>query len=192
MSRTAGLILALAAGACGGTPEEGPFASLPIRVVTVPSRTVLALSRQGPYRAMEPEIDRFIDHLEERGIPPEGDLMAAFYDDPSRIPPGETRYEIRIPVAAGTRADPPFEVREVPETTTAAVTLVGAYGKIAERYGEIYDWIQANGYEPAGPLTEVYLLHRGAGVPPSEYRTEVHVPVRAAAVGGSGTDSLAE
>jgi AraC family transcriptional regulator len=179
VTRIPALLLLVALGACAGSPEA-PRSRLPIRVVTIPSRTVLALPHQGPYREMEPVVDRYVDYLEAQGIPPEGDLMAAFFDDPGKVPEAETRYEIRIPVAAGTKAEAPFLVKELPQSTTTAVTLRGDYAKIAKRYGEIYDWIDENGYEPAGPLIEVYLIHRGAGVPPSEYRTEVHVPVRVA------------
>lgn len=154
---------------------EGP--ALPVTIQTLPSQTVLTLAHTGPYEGMEETIDRLFSFMEQQGIQPTGELMGAFYDDPMNTPAEECRYEVRIPVAPGTAADAPFEVKTVPPTQTAGVTLVGSYEKISEEYGKLYTWIREHGYRPAGPLLEVYLVHPGSGVAPSEYETEVHVPI---------------
>ena len=39
-------------------------------------------------------------------------------------------------------------------------------------------WIEANGYQIAGPSREIYFTDPNSGVPPSEYVTEVQFPVR--------------
>ncbi len=115
-----------------------------------------------------------------KGIPPEGDLMGIFHDDPATTPPSETRYEIWLPVAPGTKVEPPFAVKKVPAVTVAAVGLDGPYEVIARRYPDLYRWIRENGWVPAGPLMEVYLVHAGSGLPPERYRTDVMVPVEPA------------
>ncbi len=57
------------------------------------------------------------------------------------------------------------------------MVLIGPYESISERYVEIMTWIDENGYVPAGPLLEIYLVHRGSGVDPRFFETEVHIPV---------------
>ena len=41
-------------------------------------------------------------------------------------------------------------------------------------------WIEANGYQVAGPSREIYFTDPSTGVPPSEYVTEVQFPVEKA------------
>ena len=179
-----GIVLALTlvtlSSCAGNRPEAAPEPGrqpLPIRVVPFPGQTLLTRSCTGPYGEIDEKIKEFIDFIGAEGIETTGDLGGAFYDDPAVTRPEETRYEIRIPVASGTIVPAPYEVQVTPPMTTAAVLLIGDYEGIATLYPDIYEWIGNNGYEPAGPLMEIYLVHPGSGVPPEEYETEVHVPV---------------
>jgi effector-binding domain-containing protein len=165
---------------CAGSPEPPPEvakAQLPIRVVHFPEQTLLIRAHTGPFAEISTSIDEFLNYLGTTGIEPTGDLGGAFFDDPATTPPEETRYEIRIPVVAGTAAEEPYEVRTTEAMKTAAVLLVGSYERISKMYPAVYAWVEANGYVPAGPLMEIYLVHPGSGVTPGEYQTEVHIPV---------------
>ncbi len=174
------LTILMSLSCAGNRPEPAPDAPkdpLPIRVVDFPGQTLLVLACTGPFAGMDDKITEFIDFIGERGIETTGDLGGAFFDNPAETPPGETRYEIRIPVAPGTVVAPPYRVMVTEPMTTAAVLLIGDYESIATRYPDIYRWIEENGYVPAGPLMEVYLEHAGSGATAAEYQTEVHVPV---------------
>ncbi len=162
------------AGSVDPVPEHDP---LPVRVVQFPGQTILTRAYTGSFSEIGGRITEFIAFLVEEKIEVTGDLGAAFYDDPATTPPEETRYEIRIPVAPETVVVAPWEIKRMDPMDTAAVLLIGSYETIAGRYPEIYTWIDENGYVPAGPLMEVYLVHPGSDVPPEQYETEVHVPV---------------
>ncbi len=182
-----GLVVALLAlsvvfvAACAGSPDPVPEPEqdpLPIRVVQFPGQTILTRAYTGPFSEIGSRITDFIAFLVEENIEVTGDLGAALFDDPATTPPEETRYEIRIPVAPETVVVAPYEIKVMDPVDTAAVLLIGSYESIAGRYEEIYTWIDENGYVPDGPLMEVYLLHPGSDVPPEQFETEVHVPVR--------------
>ena len=184
------LIVALVAS-CAGSPEPAPEAAkaqLPIRVVHFPQQTLLIRAHTGPFAEIGAKIKEFLNYLGTTGIEPTGDLGGAFFDDPNTTPPEETRYEIRIPVVAGTAAEEPYEVRTTEAMKTAAVLLVGSYERISKMYPNLYAWVEANGYVPAGPLMEIYLVHPGSGVTPGEYQTEVHIPVVEASMSDDHTE----
>lgn len=161
----------------GNKAPESPVDPLPIRVVELPAATHIVRAHVGAYEEMGDNFGAFIAFLDGNGIVPQGDLMGVYLDDPSKAPHGQCRYEIRMPVLPGTQVQAPYEIRLMPRTTTAAVVLLGDYPGIARRYGEIYEWISANGWQVAGPMMEVYLVHPGSGVSPDQYETEVHIPV---------------
>ena len=165
--------------ACAGSPDPVPpeHDPLPIRVVQFPGQTILTRAYTGSFSEIGDRITEFIAFLVEQNIEVTGDLGAAFFDDPATTPPEETRYEIRIPVAPETAVAAPFEIKVMEPLNTAAVLLIGSYESISDRYSEIYTWVDENGYVPAGPLMEIYLVHPGSDVPPEQYETEVHVPV---------------
>jgi effector-binding domain-containing protein len=52
----------------------------------------------------------------------------------------------------------------------------GEYSKLHEAYGHIMQWMDANGYQPAGPCREVY-LNSPDETPPAELLTEIQFPV---------------
>ena len=82
------------------------------------------------------------------------------------------RLIIRPLVPEDFEAEPPFKVKELPPQKVVFAVLKGPYDQIAEEYDRIMAWIQENGYEIVGPVTEIY-LKGGQGVPESEFLTEV-------------------
>lgn len=169
---------------CGSGPEtpDTPKSDFPAAVFEYPSMTVLALAETGPYAEFETTLDRVGQYLQEKGIRPDGELMGVFFDDPATIPPDKTTYEIRVPVAPGTEVDPPYVVLETEGGLHATVRLIGPYDNIRAHIPKLYEWIAENEYEPAGAMWEIYIVHPGSGVPPEEYDTEIHVPVRPAGI----------
>ena len=59
----------------------------------------------------------------------------------------------------------------------AAYTYVGPYEKVGEAYGKVFAFIEAQGYEPSGPIMEKYLDMDPMSVKPEALRTEINVPV---------------
>ena len=106
----------------------------------------------------------------------EGHGMALFHDTDYR--------EQNVDVEAGVctkqqmRVAEPLTCRQLPATTVASVVHHGAFNRVAEAYGDLLRWIEANGYGPCGPTREIF-LHVETPVSRDDERnvTEIQVPV---------------
>jgi effector-binding domain-containing protein len=86
--------------------------------------------------------------------------------------------EVAFPVAANVPAKGEFKCYDLPGYNHMATTIhKGSYDSVSGAYNALMRWIEANGYQIAGPCREIYFTDPSSGVPPSEYVTEVQVPV---------------
>ena len=66
----------------------------------------------------------------------------------------------------------------LPEVTVASCTFKGGYHLINEVYAAIAAWLDANGYESAGPMFNIYHVSPHETRNPDEFVTEVCYPVK--------------
>ena len=68
--------------------------------------------------------------------------------------------------------------RTLPEVTVASCTYQGSYTLIVDVYAAVIAWMEANGYEPAGPMFNIYHVSPHETQDPDEFVTEVCYPVK--------------
>ena len=68
--------------------------------------------------------------------------------------------------------------RTLPEVRVASCTYQGGYTQIAEVYAAVIAWMEANGYEPAAPMFNIYHVSPHETQNPDEFVTEICYPVR--------------
>ena len=68
--------------------------------------------------------------------------------------------------------------RTLPEVTVASCTYQGSYTLITEVYAAVVAWLEANGYEPAGPMFNIYHVSPHETQNPDEFVTEICYPVK--------------
>ena len=68
--------------------------------------------------------------------------------------------------------------RTLPEVTVASCTYRGSYTQIVDVYAAVVSWIEANGYEPAGPMFNIYHVSPHETQNPDEFVTEICYPVK--------------
>ena len=68
--------------------------------------------------------------------------------------------------------------RTLPAETVASCTYKGSYTLITEVYAAVISWMEANGYEPAGPMFNIYHVSPHETQNPDEFVTEVCYPVK--------------
>lgn len=86
--------------------------------------------------------------------------------------------EVAFPVAVNVPAKGEFKCYDLSGYDHVATTIhKGSYDTIPSAYNALMRWIEANGYQVAGPSREIYFTDPSTGVPPSEYVTEVQFPV---------------
>ena len=68
--------------------------------------------------------------------------------------------------------------RTLPEVTAACCTYQGSYTRITDVYAAVVAWIEENGYEPAGPMFNIYHVSPHETQNPDEFVTEICYPVK--------------
>lgn len=68
--------------------------------------------------------------------------------------------------------------KTLPEVTVASCTFKGGYHLITEVYAAVVAWLDANGYESAGPMFNIYHVSPHETKNPDEFVTEVCYPVK--------------
>lgn len=64
------------------------------------------------------------------------------------------------------------------EVTVASCTYQGSYDKIVDVYAAVIAWMEANGYEPAGPMFNIYHVSPHETQDPDQFVTEICYPVK--------------
>ncbi|MET0134720.1 MAG: GyrI-like domain-containing protein [Kibdelosporangium sp.] len=105
------------------------------------------------------------------GGPPEVTYLTEF--DPDSDAPAEI--EVDLPVIG------PVEgisgARQRTACVMARTVHRGPYDQLGRAHEALAGWVAANGYQVTGPPTEVYLLGPDKNRDPSEYLTEIALPV---------------
>ena len=68
--------------------------------------------------------------------------------------------------------------RTLPEETVASCIYQGSYTQITDVYAAVVAWMEANGYEPAGPMFNIYHVSPHETQNPDEFVTEICYPVK--------------
>jgi DNA gyrase inhibitor GyrI len=140
----------------------------------------------GSYGGYSFALEDMFDDLAADAVAPVGPPFGVYYDDPAFTPEDELEWLVGIPVEEGVAAPAGYETQWLEGGTVVKTTL---YGEVdfenTTVYDEIYEYIVANGYMPAGPMVEVYRWD--SDIDPEDYETDIIVFVeKAGAVGGPG------
>ncbi len=180
------LVLFAALVGCGGQkPAEQAKPAEPVftaQVTMVDSMVVASIAKVGPYSDAGKALSELMAWMEKGKITPAGGPFAVYLDDPTKVKPESTRYEVCFPVPAGTKSDKKagIVVKKVAPLELAVTEYTGPYDKIGATYAKLMQWVGENKYEVAGPMYEFY-LNDPAKTPPESLKTRVGILVKAAA-----------
>jgi effector-binding domain-containing protein len=109
-----------------------------------------------------------------------GPGFTVFLGPPSEFDPSSALFEVCMPVAPTTKGDAKVRVKKLPAMTVAAAQVKGPYSQIPAHYTEMLAWLDAEGWDVAGPPREVYLKRPDAAGKgdPNEFVTEIQFPVK--------------
>ena len=68
--------------------------------------------------------------------------------------------------------------RTLPAVTVASCTYQGNYTRITDVYAAVIGWMEANGYEPDGPMFNIYHVSPQETQDPDKFVTEICYPVK--------------
>jgi DNA-binding transcriptional MerR regulator len=83
--------------------------------------------------------------------------------------------EALVPIDRSSKGTAQVKVYELPSTQVAAVVHQGNFEDFQQGHAAILEWIDANGYQIAGPYREIYIKHEKGDL--SESTTEVQFQV---------------
>jgi len=161
------LLGALAVSAAAQTPATPaqpatPAPAFDVQVITTPAVHAVMLPMKGSYLQHQAAFERLGAFLSGRGVNPTGPIFGRYFSDPS-VGEANLVWEVGIPVPAGTTAEAPFEVKDIPATLVAVHTHQGALEELGTAWGSMIQWVMTNGYQPVGPATQVYKGDMAAG-----------------------------
>jgi len=176
-------LLVFAFFGCQEKPKEEPKPAMPtaleISVKKSEPITVVYLEKKGPYSETGKAIGELYALIGKKGLKPRNYPMGVYLDDPEKVKPEETKYEVMSQFVGEFKGDAELKMKEIAARNLASIVYVGPYEKCKPAYVKIYSWIAKNKYEITGPPIEKY-LNDPSQVAPEQLKTEISVPVKEA------------
>jgi AraC family transcriptional regulator len=158
--------------------DPGQVQSGPIAVQKTEAFAIVCLEEKGPFDRLQEAIGRLVQEMQAQNIIPAGPLLGIYYNSPDQVNAQDLRWEVGFPVTAQALVQPPLMKKEWGYTESAVCLHQGAYEETGTTIAKILDWMDDNGYEPAGPIMERYLDMNPEELRPEQRKTEVWVPCK--------------
>ncbi len=126
------------------------------QVQKLPALHAVVLPMKGSYgqhqTAFE-KVDAFLgSHQLSRALP----LFARYYNSPASVGESELVWEVGSPVPAGTVAEPPFVVKDIPAELAVVHVHRGSYAELGATWAAMTQWTIAHHHKPAGRTAQVF------------------------------------
>lgn len=146
----------------------------------VAAMTVAYKLMQGAYGKTPQGLGELYTWIGEKDITPAGMPQAVYLTMPETTPEEEALWELWAPVDGNAAVRDVNEnglgIKIVPEVRVASLMYKGPYEGIAPAYEALGAWLAERRHVPGGPPRELYYSDP-ATVAPSEYLTEIQVPL---------------
>jgi effector-binding domain-containing protein len=194
------MVVAMMVGCGGGQPApaktEKPAEPVFVaQTVNLPAMKVASIAKMGPYTEVGKAVSDLMATVQQEKLTVKGTPYGMYFDNPAKVKPESTRYEICVPVDSATKnkvdKKTGFTVKDVPATMIAVTDYMGPYDQVAPVYEKLYKWIGDNKYEAAGPMVEYYLSDP-AKVKPESLQTKIGAVIKPVAPPADTTKKAAE
>jgi AraC family transcriptional regulator len=117
-----------------------------------------AMEMTGSYDQHEAAFGKLYQEAMNQGIYG-GMPFGIYWNSPANTPVEQLKWDVGFALPAGNAPKPPLATKKWDFTTMASLKYRGVFGgaEIEAAYGRVYQWIGENGYQPAGPMMEVFL-----------------------------------
>ena len=141
------------------------------------SGMVAYLPMHGPYDQMPDAFGRLYAWISEHGLKATGAPTAVYYNIASDPSGADAIWELQASLKDDIAEDEPDEhgvgVKRTPPMEVVSTIHKGPYDSVTPTYQALWDWVEDNGYELAGPPMERYLNGPDEVSSPDEYLTEI-------------------
>jgi AraC family transcriptional regulator len=160
----------------------GDAHGFPVTVEILSDRRCAGIDHTGSYMAIDHAMGRLFTELAVRqALPAQPAMIGVFFDDPDLGPEQALRSRACLPVASSVAVDAPLVETVLRGGPYAKLRYTGPYADMRGAYRWFLGvWLPASDHEPDdAPIFEAY-LDDPREVPPSELRTDIHLPLKAA------------
>lgn len=124
--------------------------------------------------AMDAAIAEVFGTIGAQGIAPAGPVFTYHYN----ISSDTFDFEVGVPVARVVEASGRVVPGRLPATTVVRSVYQGGYDGLGAAWGELKEWMAAEGHQAADHLWECYTVGPESAPDPSRWRTELNQPLR--------------
>jgi len=149
-----------------------------IEIKTVQSFAYCCIHHVGPFSEIENVISQIYPVMQSQNISPGGAMIGVYYSDPQIVAPENMEWEIGFACSAQVSPLKPLEKKVWSFEQVASAIHTGPYEKTGETYLKIFEWMESNGYEQAGPVLEKYLNMPSPDADPATLKAEIWIPVQ--------------
>lgn len=162
----------------GSHHSEGEDVMYEVAIRPFAGVRVAAMRHVGDYQAIGAVFDRLMAWASARGLAG-ARWFGVYHDDPAAVPVAKLRSDACVAVGPEVAGDSAVTITEIPACRAAVLVFKGPYAELERPYRWLYgEWLPRSGEEPADrPCFEEY-LNEPRDLPPSEWLTAVHLPLR--------------
>lgn len=121
-----------------------------------------------------PAVGELMAALAAQGVKPESAVFAHHL----KMSPDCFDFELGVTVSTPIEASGRVKSGELPAAKVARAVYSGPYEGLPAAWGEFQTWIQANGYQQADDLWEVYSVGPHSTPDPAGWRTQLNRPLK--------------
>lgn len=136
----------------------------------------VCLEMKGSFEGIQDAIGRLVQEMQAQNLVPAGPLLGIYYNSPEEVSEQNLEWEVGFPVTAQALVQGPLMKKEWSYPESVVCLHRGAYENTGETISKMLDWMEENGYRPAGPFLERYLDMNPEELKPDELKTEVWIP----------------
>lgn len=161
-----------------GNHSDGEDVMYEVAIRAFEGVRVAAMRHVGDYQQIGAVFDRLTAWASARGLGG-ARSFGVYHDDPASVPAARLRSDACVGVGPGVVGDGDVTVTEIPACRAAVLVFRGPYAELETAYRWLYgEWLPRSGEEPADrPCFEEY-LNDPKTLPPSEWLTALHLPLR--------------
>ena len=146
----------------------------------------VSLRHKGPFAEIGDVITDLITTIQSLNVNPQGPMIGIFHTVPGPNDPEDMalEWEIGFPIAEQSYIQARDEIktkleRKVWRHTLVASTMhTGPYQEMGEVITDIFQWMESNGYEKAGPVLATFLETGTPDAPPARQKGEIWIPCK--------------
>jgi effector-binding domain-containing protein len=134
----------------------------------------LTVPRSAMMKVFGPAVGELMAALAEQAVKPVGAVFAHHL----KMSPDTFDFELGVKVSAPVKAAGRVKPGELPAAKVARTVYSGPYEGLPSAWGEFNKWLEANGYEQAENLWELYSVGPQSSPDPANWRTELNRPLK--------------